>query len=69
MRTPQIGDRVRMAGVMPNDPDPIPVGDAGTIDWVTQYQYGVKWDSGRTLMLLPDDPFEVLATGQQQCPS
>lgn len=63
MKSLNVGDRVRMAGVMPNDPDPIAVGDEGTVDWVTRYQYGVKWDSGRTLMLLPDDPFEVLATG------
>jgi hypothetical protein len=30
---PHIGDRVRITGVM-DDPDPIPVGTEGTVDWV-----------------------------------
>ncbi len=48
---------------MPDDPDPIPFGTAGTIQWVTElhfgpagkdkhYQYGVKWDNGRTLSVV-----------------
>lgn len=63
MSEPTVGSRVRMIGVMPNDPDPITIGDVGTVDWIGSGQYGVKWDSGRTLLLLPDDPFVVLAVG------
>lgn len=58
------GQRVRMVGVMPNDPDPIPVGEEGTVISLvgsrTFPQIDVNWDSGRTLFLLPDDPFEVI---------
>lgn len=62
----KMGDRVRMAGVMQNDPDPIPPGSEGTVDWVGQWdhpytrQIGVAWDSGRRLMLLEGDPYEVI---------
>ena len=66
MNPPSIGDRVRVTGRM-DDPDPLPVGSEGTVDWIGQWtdeltrQIGVAWDSGRTLLLLPSDPFEVLA--------
>lgn len=61
---PQIGDRVKITGVM-DDPDPLPVGLEGTVDYLTPMhygfqQYGVKWDNRRTLFLLPDDPFVIL---------
>lgn len=61
---PNVGDRVKITGVM-DDPDPLPVGLEGTVDYVTPehytyQQYGVKWDNNRTLMLLPGDPFRVL---------
>lgn len=65
MPRPKVGDRVRITGVM-NDPDPLPVGLEGTVIEVTPphyafQQYTVDWSpSGRTLMLLPDDPFCVL---------
>jgi hypothetical protein len=59
-----IGDRIRLIS-MPNDPDPVPVGTAGTVagiypqrDWT---QIDVNWDNGRTLMLsIPDDCVERL---------
>lgn len=66
---PKIGDRVRVTGVLPNDPAPIPVGDEGEVTWVSESahglhgQIGVEWDSGRTLMLLEDDPWEVVHRG------
>jgi len=60
---PKEGDRVRMTGVMKDDPDPIPVGTEGTITYVNVFQYGVAWDNGRSLMLLPDDPFVVIHDG------
>lgn len=63
----KVGDRVKMTGVMRDDPDPIKVGDEGTVDYVfdgggspSLAQISVKWDSGRSLMLLPQDPFTVI---------
>jgi Domain of unknown function (DUF4314) len=62
---PRVGDRVRITGVM-DDPDPIPVGSEGTVDWVNTWtseltrQIGVKWDNGRRLLLLDSDPFEII---------
>ena len=64
---PRMGDRVRVTGVM-NDPNPLPVGTEGTVDWLGQWeseltkQIGVKWDNGSRLILLPFDPFEVIPT-------
>lgn len=62
-----IGDRVKMTGVMENDPDPIMVGTEGTVTYVSEElgQYGVDWDSGRTLMLLRNDPFVVVKRAPQ----
>jgi Domain of unknown function (DUF4314) len=58
----QKGDRVRMTGIMPNDPDPIPVGMEGTVEEVVPEfnQIWVKWDGDRSLILLMDDPFMVV---------
>jgi len=64
-RIPKVGDRVRITGPM-NDPDPVPVGVEGTVNWVGHWktpltrQIGVKWDNGRTLGLIEGDPFEVI---------
>ena len=65
MLTPQRGDRIRLVA-MSDDPDPIPSGTTGTVVGVrhqrTWAQVDVKWDNGRTLMLVvPPDQFEVLA--------
>ena len=62
---PKVGDRVKMVGIMPNDPYPIPVGWTGTVTGVTPpewelQQYEVKWDGPRNLCLLPDDPFVII---------
>lgn len=63
----RVGDRVRVTGYM-DDPHPIPVGTEGTVDWVGEWsrtpwarQIGVKWDNGRTLILLGSDPYEVVS--------
>lgn len=60
---PEVGDRVRMVGVMENDPDPMAVGDEGTVEAVSVSSLGVQidvtWDNGRTLFLLGEDPFIV----------
>lgn len=62
---PRIGDRVQITGLM-DDPDPLPVGLRGTVNWLGAWtglynqQIGVQWDDGRTLMLLPSDPFKVI---------
>ena len=62
------GTRIRL-GYMPDDPDPVPVGTLGTVEWATRmtferrptWQIGVKWDNGRTLMLVsPPDSFSVV---------
>ena len=58
----KIGDRVMVVGKI-DDPDPVPRGTQGTVDWVGSWdseatkQIGVKWDNGSKLMLLPTDPF------------
>lgn len=60
---PEVGDRVRVTGVLPKDPDPIPVGEEGVVTKVRNSSLGaqieVDWDSGRKLMLLDTDPFIV----------
>lgn len=60
---PEVGDRVRMVGVMENDPDPMAVGDEGTVEAVNVSSLGVQidvtWDNGRTLFLVGEDPFIV----------
>lgn len=59
---PEIGDRLRLLE-MPNDPCPIEPGSLGTVTYVSPgpQQIGVKWDSGRTLMLVAGvDKFEIV---------
>ena len=57
------GDRICLLG-MPDDPDPLPVGSTGTVTRVTtgpMAQITIKWDCGRSLMLIPEvDQYEVL---------
>lgn len=74
MPRPSVGDRVRVVGILPDDPDPLPIGLEGTVTSVTPLewkfqQYGVSWESysddlgrrhNRTLSLLVDDPFIIL---------
>ena len=63
MTTIRKGDRIRLIH-MPDDPDPIPAGSTGTIESVTEGPLGqvwVRWDSGRSLALVPGvDRFEVV---------
>lgn len=65
----KVGDRVRLV-CMAEDPDPIPVGQRGTVtgiyphsDWT---QIAVDWDSGRSLMLSipPDEIVHDMETDQ-----
>ena len=63
--TDLVGRRVRVTGILPNDPAPLKVGEEGVVTGApgagTPFaQIVVTWDSGRSLLLLPDDPFEVL---------
>ncbi len=62
------GDRIRLVA-MQDDPDPIAVGQTGTVTAVTPhgagsgrwFQIDVSWDDGRTLMLVsPPDAFEII---------
>lgn len=68
---PREGDRIRLQS-MPDDPDPIQVGQIGTVVDVTRHgdgpdgwlQIDVEWDDGRTLMLVsPPDWFEIVHAG------
>lgn len=62
----QVGDRIELVS-MPDDPDPIPAGAQGTVNYVGKFpglgqQIGVKWDNNRTLMLINGvDEFKVLS--------
>lgn len=59
---PGTDDRIRLIE-MPNDPCPIEPGSLGTVTHVSPgpQQIGVKWDSGRTLMLVAGtDKFEIV---------
>ena len=67
-RTPRKGDRIRLLA-MRDDPDPIQVGQLGTVVSVSRHgsgkdawnQIDVAWDNGRTLMLVsPPDRFEIV---------
>jgi hypothetical protein len=67
-RTPRKGDRIRLLA-MSDDPDPIQVGQLGTVVSVTPHgggkdawhQIDIAWDNGRTLMLVsPPDQFEIV---------
>ena len=67
MTLPDVGTRVRLVS-MPDDPDPIPAGAEGTVIGGTEPfgrmsgQVWVKWDSGRTLNLIPGvDRWQVIA--------
>ena len=67
----RVGDRIRLVG-MQDDPDPIQIGELGTVTdcrhngggrnaW---FQIDVSWDNGRTLMLVSSfDEFEIIACG------
>ncbi len=59
---PLTGDRVRMTGLMPRDPAPLPVGTEGTVREVRPEvsQIFVTWDNGSHLILLTTDPFEII---------
>jgi len=73
-RLPREGDRVRLLA-MRDDPDPIEVGQLGTVGSVTRHgagqdvwhQIDVAWDNGRTLMLVsPPDRFEIVRSGHSK---
>lgn len=64
---PKKGDRVRMTGIMPEDPSPMEVGAEGTVSEINKSYYPdqaaqiyVDWDNGRSLILLSSDPFMVI---------
>ena len=60
-----VGKRIKLLS-MPNDPDPIPIGSEGLVEMVgsefdNTTQIVVKWDNGRSLILLGGlDEFQVL---------
>ena len=69
---PRVGNRIRLLA-MHDDPDPIQVGQIGTVVGVARHSSGqdewfqvdVSWDNGRTLMLAsPPDEFEIIDGGK-----
>ncbi|MBF6215764.1 DUF4314 domain-containing protein [Nocardia puris] len=65
MTTPRVGDRIRITGLMPDDPAPPEIGTTGTVTRIPSScpgQIFVDWDDGRALILLESDPFEILPT-------
>jgi hypothetical protein len=67
-KIPKAGDRIRLIA-MPDDPDPIPTGEVGTVISVASFGHGrhawhqvdVEWGNGRNLMLtLPPDRIVIL---------
>jgi hypothetical protein len=65
------GDRIRITGLLPKDPAPLPIGLEGTVTTVMNQatvneQIAVDWDlvegedRPRSLLLLPSDPFELV---------
>ncbi len=58
------GDRVKITGRMIGDPAPMEIGAQGTVQHIyssgSGAQIDVRWDNGRSLMLLPHDPFTVI---------
>ena len=65
---PRAGDRIRLVS-MQDDPDPVQVGQLGTVVSVSRHgggkdawhQIDVAWDNGRTLMLVsPPDQFAIV---------
>jgi len=64
---PNPGDRIRLVA-MHDDPNPIPIGQVGTVVAVYSHagqrpwhQIDVAWDNGRTLMLVaPPDEFDIV---------
>jgi hypothetical protein len=73
MLVPLVGTRIELVH-MPDDPNPVPAGTQGTVDYVSGphqlpgdrhswHQVGVKWDNGRTLsIILPKDTIRVLGS-------
>lgn len=55
------GTRIEVTGVMPDDPDPMQVGATGTVTGGNGGQIRVRWDNGRSLILLPTDPYRVVS--------
>lgn len=67
-QVPRAGDRIRLVS-MDDDPDPILIGQTGTVVDVARHgagksawsQIDVDWDNGRSLMLVsPPDTFEIV---------
>ncbi|MBF6456057.1 MULTISPECIES: hypothetical protein [Nocardia] len=70
-RTPRVGDRVRITGLLPGDPAPLDLGATGTVTgFGARYagQIFVDWDNGRALILLDSDPFEILSAESAATP-
>lgn len=70
-RTPLVGDRVRITGLLPGEPAPLDLGATGTVTGIGARGAGqifVDWDNGRALILLDSDPFEILSAESAETP-
>jgi hypothetical protein len=64
----KVNDRIRLTAPVTDEypPPGLPAGLEGTVEWVNTWeseltsQIGVKWDNGRSLLLLKGDKFEVI---------
>lgn len=57
-----IGKTITITGVQPNEPNPLEVGDLGIVSYVDDGgTIWANWKSGRTLGVLPTDPYEVVS--------
>ncbi|WP_280507842.1 DUF4314 domain-containing protein [Nocardia flavorosea] len=68
---PRVGDRVRVTGLLPGDPDPLDLGTTGTVTGIGAQGAGqifVDWDNGRALILLATDPFDILPAESPETP-
>jgi hypothetical protein len=64
-----IGKKVKVTGKIPDDPDPLKIGDTGNIRAVDDGgTLHVNWLSGRSLGLLPGDPYEIIECCDEGAP-
>ena len=64
LRISSPGNRIRMTGLMPDDPAPVPVGTTGTVTEVHEDvgQIFVDWDGIYSLILLMGNPLAFSTT-------
>lgn len=61
-RLPEPGERIRLVAPLPQDPNSPPVGSTASVVAVRAEvgQIDVEWDGPYGLILLTEDPFEIV---------